>query len=403
MLDVVTKLQHADENFSLAQMPGLWHAVVKDFSRRRLTFAKDRLPALSGIADAIPWPKEDYHAGLWRQTILYDLTWFNPLGNEKWKEIAGERTRKTFYSVEYHSSRILAMPSWSWTSITGMVKFSLNQISDLKIEWELRDIKCAPTTTNRFGPVQLGSFIRLNGYFTPVLIMESRQTPLDEDPNDVTQPISIEMCIVREDGECHGWNKAWFDTDPEHCEWPDLEEELFVLVAGTRTADDNPIALILKRSKGLVAEAVDSLTESDAANIQASVGGDPTRKHEREHYDLVPESLTGASQTNNVAIDASRALKQAKTGDRNAVDGSAEELIVANSAEANAIGQAAAAKGSAEPAEDEFEIQPQPGIGQRGPIDEEEETFVRIGMCQLYNWKDFEWREMTPRRTVKII
>lgn len=53
-----------------------WHRMVEKYSQRHLTYATDKLPALSGIAavyhDAI---RSAYLAGLWRDNLLYDLLW----------------------------------------------------------------------------------------------------------------------------------------------------------------------------------------------------------------------------------------------------------------------------------------------------------------------------------------
>ena len=53
-----------------------WHAVVQEYSRRKLTNGEDKLPALSGLArlyhEKYPSP---YLTGLWRSTLHKDLLW----------------------------------------------------------------------------------------------------------------------------------------------------------------------------------------------------------------------------------------------------------------------------------------------------------------------------------------
>ncbi|KAK6065122.1 heterokaryon incompatibility protein [Seiridium cupressi] len=59
-----------------------WHSVVSEFSRRRLTYPEDKLPALSGIAHYIHrHTGSQYVAGLWADNIIVDLLWeVSPFG-----------------------------------------------------------------------------------------------------------------------------------------------------------------------------------------------------------------------------------------------------------------------------------------------------------------------------------
>jgi hypothetical protein len=54
-----------------------WHKIVSRYSALKLSFEKDKLPALSGVAKEIfnLRPEDDYLAGLWKNSILNDLCW----------------------------------------------------------------------------------------------------------------------------------------------------------------------------------------------------------------------------------------------------------------------------------------------------------------------------------------
>lgn len=53
-----------------------WHELVKTYSERNLTFASDKLPAISGAAERINQiTGSAYLAGLWRYVIEQDLLW----------------------------------------------------------------------------------------------------------------------------------------------------------------------------------------------------------------------------------------------------------------------------------------------------------------------------------------
>lgn len=86
-----------------------WHSVVEDYSRLRLTFSKDRLPALSAIVQRmLRMRKNDtYISGLWKSSLLGDLTW---------------RCGDTRFQREPRSAA--RIPSWSWTSTRGAVQYT---------------------------------------------------------------------------------------------------------------------------------------------------------------------------------------------------------------------------------------------------------------------------------------
>ena len=53
-----------------------WSALVGNYSSRNLTFGKDKLPALAGLAQKIHEDtKYTYVTGLWLETLLWGLPW----------------------------------------------------------------------------------------------------------------------------------------------------------------------------------------------------------------------------------------------------------------------------------------------------------------------------------------
>lgn len=82
-----------------------WHGVVEDYSHLHLTFSKDRLPALAAIVQRmLRMRKNDtYIAGLWQSSFLSDLTWWHVGGK--------------------HPRSAARVPSWSWASTTGTVRY----------------------------------------------------------------------------------------------------------------------------------------------------------------------------------------------------------------------------------------------------------------------------------------
>ncbi|KAH0498520.1 hypothetical protein TgHK011_005772 [Trichoderma gracile] len=83
-----------------------WARFVQDYTGLKMTYHKDRLPALSSIARKIAQlsPQDCYLAGMWKSTLLGSLTWSILLGEAQ----------------RYRPSHPRA-PSWSWASAFGSI------------------------------------------------------------------------------------------------------------------------------------------------------------------------------------------------------------------------------------------------------------------------------------------
>ncbi|KAN0121786.1 Heterokaryon incompatibility protein (HET) domain containing protein [Hyaloscypha variabilis] len=83
----------------------IWRDIVTEYSARHLTFSKDRLPAISGIASLMADSFDDqYLAGLWAKDMPAALCWSPGSG-------CGNRLEP------------FVAPTWSWASYSGRVKF----------------------------------------------------------------------------------------------------------------------------------------------------------------------------------------------------------------------------------------------------------------------------------------
>jgi hypothetical protein len=94
-----------------------WASIVRRFSVLSLTFDKDKLPALSGIAKRLlaQRPGDEYLAGLWRSTLVRNLCW---------------TPSRKLANVERMRS-----PSWSWIAVKGAHEVWMSE-SDRCIELE---------------------------------------------------------------------------------------------------------------------------------------------------------------------------------------------------------------------------------------------------------------------------
>ena len=129
------------------KLPQLWDMVVTNYTRRHLTFAKDKLPALGGIAlELHQQTGDEYMAGIWRSQLPLALMW----NTRK----AASRLLSNNRSVEYRA------PSWSWACIDGLIDFETST-SDLPLEPEntvkILNVNITTAGPNPFGEVVHGS------------------------------------------------------------------------------------------------------------------------------------------------------------------------------------------------------------------------------------------------------
>ncbi|KAF2814816.1 uncharacterized protein BDZ99DRAFT_352758, partial [Mytilinidion resinicola] len=81
-----------------------WAVIVAEFSGRDLTYAADKLPALSGLASSFNNILGDqYLAGLWQSDLHRSLLWF----------------RDTFHTGKLSRPSEYRAPSFTWASVDG--------------------------------------------------------------------------------------------------------------------------------------------------------------------------------------------------------------------------------------------------------------------------------------------
>lgn len=86
-----------------------WYEMISAYSLRNLTFANDKLPALSGLASRLfKQTGSKYHAGIWEEDFFTGLLWYTPLPNQ----------------CTRHPWRA---PSWSWASVDGTLRFPIDE------------------------------------------------------------------------------------------------------------------------------------------------------------------------------------------------------------------------------------------------------------------------------------
>jgi hypothetical protein len=81
-----------------------WHVAVENYCKLSLSFEKDRLPALAGLAKRMsPFRNGRYLVGLWEDSLISDLAWRCQSGGRR--------------------PKVKRAPSWSWASVEGAISF----------------------------------------------------------------------------------------------------------------------------------------------------------------------------------------------------------------------------------------------------------------------------------------
>ncbi|KAK0110113.1 hypothetical protein ONS95_002768 [Cadophora gregata] len=165
--DRVTCMFSEDKLSNLQAIQDLeWEDVISSYTGRSLSFAKDRLPAVAGIAQRLQmkdWGLDFYAAGLWLSSFPWGLLW---------------RVEST--EVVPRSSAYLA-PTWSWASNLEAVSFLCDEVGleDLyEPQAEFLKIEVAvESDANPFGAVANGS-IRVRGSLSKVYWSIAREADL---------------------------------------------------------------------------------------------------------------------------------------------------------------------------------------------------------------------------------
>ena len=131
-----------------------WRRMIEQYTRRSLTYERDKLPAISGLAEMFAdTTKNKYCAGLWWEGLAEDLLWTKGSGIlTKPKDRNG--------------------PSWSWASVDGPIDFVMTKNNPMTVAYESTfidsDIKL--NTQNPYGEVESGT-ITLEGPLRPLKVI----------------------------------------------------------------------------------------------------------------------------------------------------------------------------------------------------------------------------------------
>jgi Heterokaryon incompatibility protein (HET) len=93
-----------------------WYKVVRQYTRRNLTFHSDKLPAISGIAKVFQAKTGcAYIAGIWKEDLIAGIAWY--------------------LKQPSHEIISMALPSWSWARLEGEVSFRSLSTAEAKMQY----------------------------------------------------------------------------------------------------------------------------------------------------------------------------------------------------------------------------------------------------------------------------
>ncbi|PQE20504.1 hypothetical protein CJF30_00001818 [Rutstroemia sp. NJR-2017a BBW] len=141
---------------SINQIYDSWLKMVQSYSDRKLTFATDKFPALSGLAERVSKvTQDDYIAGIWRKDMLRGLFWSCAQQQE-----AGLEERL----AALDSPDVYIAPSWSFAGVNVGVNFELRgwalvewSFVNIRQDWVDINIQVTPEGLNPFGALKHGS------------------------------------------------------------------------------------------------------------------------------------------------------------------------------------------------------------------------------------------------------
>lgn len=125
-----------------------WRSIVLDYTSRSLTFGKDKLAAIAGVASVIQSKTHtQYIAGMWnyRFFIEYELCW---------RVYGRADDQRPFRPSKYRA------PTWSWASVEGMISYEYKRdydnLGDIHLAF-VEDVKVETVDGTATGPVKSAS------------------------------------------------------------------------------------------------------------------------------------------------------------------------------------------------------------------------------------------------------
>ena len=119
-----------------------WRQLIHIYSKRDLTYDRDKLPAFSGLAaEMTKYVDDKYLAGIWLNDLRNGLAWhLTPYGPA--------RNTLAARSGSWGRPSIYRAPSWSWASVNGIIRTLYTSQIDLRNQKEAPGNESEESLTN---------------------------------------------------------------------------------------------------------------------------------------------------------------------------------------------------------------------------------------------------------------
>jgi hypothetical protein len=173
-----------------------WYRVVQEYTSRNISFATDKLPALSGVVSALQKRTGDVcYAGIWKSWFVHSLVWRVQVPGEDIYVFAEKRPGR----VEKWRA-----PSWSFAAIEGVVLYDiLERAMEGETVASVEECRVVPSGRNELGELKEG-YVRIRGPMTRMKLVE--QTHIGHASNG-------RACMLRLEGGRGVYAGVYFDLD----------------------------------------------------------------------------------------------------------------------------------------------------------------------------------------------
>ncbi|CAG7566179.1 unnamed protein product [Fusarium equiseti] len=133
-----------------------WYNMVREYSRRNLSFQQDKFPAIAALARSFSetFGGQKYFAGLWESDIHKGLLWTHP----EFKE---------FDDYQKLMPKDYVAPSWSWARRPSVATWILGEDEYPKSELVIRSTDVVQEKHNPFGRVSKGRLLLTARMYKP--------------------------------------------------------------------------------------------------------------------------------------------------------------------------------------------------------------------------------------------
>ncbi|KAF5011053.1 hypothetical protein FDECE_2792 [Fusarium decemcellulare] len=150
-----------------------WPWAAEQYSSRVLSVLSDKILAIHAVKDKYKYGDGVYAAGVWLQSLKVDFLWSTVRRHPR---STAELKR---FGATYHRGRITDIPSWSWLSFDGSVRFDLvwaafylGKVRHINDVSSRARVLRAPTT-DQFGRLT-GKPLRVKGMVKKVIVIPAK-------------------------------------------------------------------------------------------------------------------------------------------------------------------------------------------------------------------------------------